>query len=674
MRHSNCRSHVADGRKQHVEVGMAAENRNASAESHLDKTIAPLDHARLKDALQETDVVPQLMVYSQLTGDVALLQQVAPLIKGAWDYQVEIPDELKSEISSRLISALERLRGSEPRLPSPELFTTIINTATGTTLPDEYLPLLMEEMGGLAGRSRSVEWRAQPTKEVLSQFKVIVVGAGLSGICMGIKLLEAGIPFVIYEKNDAVGGTWYENSYPGAGVDIPNHFYSFSFRLKHDWSRHFAKREEIWSYLKDCVAEYGLQKFIEFKSEVTSASFDDRQARWNIKVRKDGVEHTDHGNVFVPATGQLNRPKIPDIPGLNGFRGPCFHTAQWDATQNLSGRRVAIIGTGASSMQVAPSIADEVDTLTIFQRTPCWAAFHPNYQRSVPAGMQWAFKNVPFLAQWYRLLLFWATGDGLHRSLQVDPDWSRPELSVSAENHKMREALEEHIKRELSGRSDLIEKVMPSYPPYTKRMLRDNNWYQTLKKRNVRLVNKAVSRIESDAIVDEAGVAHPADVIVFATGFHSNRFLWPIKITGIDGHELEIVWERDNPRAYLGITVPKFPNMFILYGPNTNLSHGGSIFFHSELQVRYVLQCLREMIEKHYASIECLDDRYSDYNNSVDEAHSRMVWAHKGANSWYRNSAGRVVANSPWRLVDYWRMTAEFNVGDYKVRALGRPT
>ncbi|MGD9920338.1 MAG: flavin-containing monooxygenase [Pseudorhodoplanes sp.] len=630
-----------------------------------------LDETRLRSALEETDIVPQLMVYTQITGDLSLLEKAKPFIKGAWDYQVEIPAGLQASIRDALVSALKRFedRKTPVPVPSPALFGAIMNTATGVTLPDEYLPLFMEEMGDVPGFSRTVPWRAPPGKDVLERFKVIIVGAGLSGICMGIKLLEAGIPFVIYEKNDAVGGTWYENAYPGAGVDIPNHFYSFSFKLKHDWSRHFAKRDELWSYLKQCVADYGLDRHIVFNAEVTTATFDETQSIWAVTVRHGNqTETVDRGNVFVTATGQLNRPKVPDIPGMDTFEGASFHTARWPAGEKLDGRRVALIGTGASSMQVAPSIANKVAKLLIFQRTPCWAALHPNYQRSVPDGMQWAFKHVPYLAQWYRLLLFWAAGDGLHASLQVDPDWPMPELSVSAENHKLRESLVEHIRRELKDRIDLIEKVIPSYPPYTKRMLRDNNWYQTLQRQNVELVNAGVARISGNSIIDETGAAHEADVIVFATGFHSNRLLWPMSIKGRDGRVIEDMWDRDDPRAFLGITVPGFPNFFILYGPNTNLSHGGSIFFHAELQVRYVMQALRDMIEKDLASVECRQDRFDTYNDSVDEAHSRMVWAHKGANSWYRNRRGRVVANSPWRLVDYWRLTAAFNPDDYTIR------
>lgn len=651
---------------------MSTSNSLAQKSISRDSGGEPQYYECLEHALEETDIVPQLMVYTQITGNEDLLNEAAPFIKGAWDYQVEIPAELQNNIRSALASALKEIgqeRFQSLPAPSPDQFRRIINTGTGVALPDEYLPLLIEEMGGVPGFSRDVEWRVTPSKTALEKFKVVIVGAGLSGICMGLKLLQAGIPFVIYEKNDAVGGTWYENSYPGAGVDIPNHFYSYSFKLKHDWSRHFAKRDELWAYLRQCVNDWNLERFIVYDTEVTSALFDEQTSQWKVTVRdENGIEHTDQGNVFVPATGQLNRPKIPAISGLDTFEGNAFHTARWDSATELSGRRVAIIGTGASSMQVAPAIADSVKTLTIFQRTPCWAAYHPNYQRSVPEGMQWAFKNVPYLAQWHRLLLFWATGDGLHPSLQVDPDWKLSNLSVSADNHQLRETLIAHIKSELKDRADLLTKVMPDYPPYTKRMLRDNNWYKTLKKNNVSLVNSGVSRITEHAIVDENGTAHAVDVVIFATGFHTNRMLWPMNIRGRHGTLLEDFWNTDNPRAYLGISVPQFPNMFILYGPNTNLSHGGSIFFHAELQVRYVMQCLREMIEKDYASVECRRDRFDEYNEKVDQAHSKMVWAHKGTNSWYRNSSGRVVANSPWRLVDYWKMTSSFDVEDYDMR------
>jgi 4-hydroxyacetophenone monooxygenase len=630
---------------------------------------AAADEAVLRAALRDADIVPQLLVHAQLTGETRLLDEARPYIQGGWSYQQVVPNELAARIQDALVRALKDAASGASRpgsRPSVEQFRYLMSAGIGTDLPPHYAEMWLEEWNGEGQDLRSVAWRSEPDSAERKRFMVVIVGAGLAGLCMGIKLREAGIPFVILEKNTEVGGTWYENSYPGAGVDIPNHFYSFSFAPKHDWSRHFAKRDELWAYLDELTDRFDIREHIRFGTEVVSAEFDEARSAWTVTTREpDGGTATVTGNVFVPAVGQLNRPKIPNIPGLDTFKGPAFHTARWDHGQDLAGRTVALVGTGASSMQVGPSIAGEVEKLLVFQRSPSWAALNPNYQREVSEGMQWALAHIPFFARWYRYLLFWASGDVLHTSLQVDPSWPHPERSLNAENDAMRERLTAYIRQELEGRPDLLAKSLPTYPPYGKRMLRDNGWYRMLRRPNVELIDAEVTRVTSDAIVDGEGRTHQVDVIVLATGFQASRMLWPMKVTGRAGRTLHEVWGEDDPRAYLGITVPGFPNMFVLYGPNTNLAHGGSLFFHAECQVRYVMQAVRELLEGGSAAIECRTEPFERYNAQLDEAHRSMVWNHGGMRNWYKNSRGRVVANSPWRLVDYWRLTLELDPADF---------
>jgi 4-hydroxyacetophenone monooxygenase len=343
-----------------------------------------------------------------------------------------------------------------------------------------------------------------------------------------------------------------------------------------------------------------------------------------------------------------------------------MHTAQWDDSVALDGRRVAMIGTGASGMQVGPSIVDRVARLSIFQRSPHWAVHNPLYHAVVDAGKKWALANLPHYASWYRFQLFWASADGLHASLHVDPDWPTPDLSLNAANHAMRERLIEHIFSEVGGDPALLAKATPNYPPYGKRMLRDNGWYRMLRRANVDLVTEPVARIESDAIVTRDGERHPADVLVLATGFQADRLTWPMRIAGRGGVTLRDRWGEDDPRAYLGITVPGFPNFFLMYGPNTNLAHGGSAIFHSECQTRYTLLAIRELLEGGRRSLEVRQDVHDDFNRRVDAAHDRLVWAHPGVGSWYKNRRGRVFATSPWRLLDYWNFTRVFEPAEYR--------
>lgn len=525
--------------------------------------------------------------------------------------------------------------------------------------------MLAEEMTEEPRDARSVSFRT-PAAAGRAGFRVIIIGAGLSGICMGVKLREAGIPFVIYEKNDQVGGTWYENHYPGCAVDIPTHFYSFSFDLKDDWSRHFARHDEIWSYLDGVVDRFGIRDAIRFGHTVDASVWDEQAGVWRVSFTDaQGEAGVDEGRALVSGVGQLNRPLTPNIPGLDSFTGPAVHTARWDRDLDVKDKRVALVGTGASSMQVGPAIADEVARLMVFQRSPPWANPNPNYFKTVPPGMVWALKHVPWFARWHRALLSWASGDGFHAMLQVDPTWDQPTLSLNAENHAFRERLVAHIKAELEGRDDLIARVIPVYPPYGKRMLRDNNWYRMLRKENVALVDSGVSAISANAVIDANGVAHETDVIIFATGFETRAMLAPLHVVGRNGQTIRDAWGDDDPRAYMGMTTPGFPNLFIMFGPNTALSHGGSLFFHAECQTRYIMQCIRELIERDLKAMEVRPSVHDAYNRSVDEAHGRMVWAHKGMTSWYKNDSGRVFTNSPWRLVDYWKMTWALNPSDY---------
>ncbi len=606
------------------------------------------------------------MVYVQLSGDEAALDEYRPYITGPWSFHEQAPVELKHKLYDRVISLLDDLdRGRRAPAPPPSeaLLRKMMEVAVAQPVPDEYMPLIKHEMGLAGAPPLEVTWRKRPPDEVLKNFKVLIIGAGESGLCAGIKLQALGIPFVIIEKNRTVGGTWYENRYPGCGVDTPNHFYCYSFEPNHDWSRHFSPRQELWQYLERCADKYDVRRHIRFNTEVAQAVFDENAQRWKITLHT-GEEM--QANALVCAVGQLNRPHIPDIPGLAEFRGPKFHTGAWDDSVQLAGKRVALIGTGASGMQAGPSIAPQVGHLSIFQRSPHWAIHNPNYHATVKEGMKWALKHLPFYSQWLRFQLFWASADGLYASLQVDPSWPTPDLSLNATNHGMREKLVEHIRSELNDDPELVRKAVPMYPPYGKRMLRDNHWYRMLTRPNVSLVTDPIDHVEPDGILTKDGTKHPLDVLILATGFQANRMTWPMRIAGRGGRTLRELWGEDDPRAYLGITVPGFPNFFVMYGPNTNLAHGGSAIFHSECQTRYTLLALRELLENGHAAMEVKQEVHDAFNRRVDEVHAKMVWSHRGVGSWYKNKRGRVFATSPWRLVDYWNFTNRLEPSDYR--------
>jgi 4-hydroxyacetophenone monooxygenase len=634
------------------------------------------DEAALRSALAEADIAPMLMVLVQLTGDLAILEEVAPHIHGAWSFLESVPEPLKQKVRDRLVEALQDYAVDDrppPPLPPSATLQRMMSGGVGQTVPEEYIPVLVEETRLAEEDPRAVRWRRDPARLPLGEMQVVIIGAGFAGLGMAVRLKQMGIPFTILEKNPTVGGTWLENQYPGCAVDTPNHFFSYSFAPNNAWSRHFSQRPEIHRYIEECYDRYDIRRHVRFGVEVTRAAYDEAQARWQVSARPvaGGAEEALSCRVLISAVGQLNRPAIPAIPGLDDFAGPLFHTARWDASVPLAGKRVAMIGTGASAMQAAPSIAPEVARLVVFQRTPHWAVHNPNYHKTVSAGNLWCLQNIPYFGQWLRFQLFWAGSDGFHASLQVDPGWTQPDLSLNEANHRMREMLIEHVRKELDGDEELLAKVIPGYPPYGKRMLRDNHWYRMLKRPNVTLETGQIERITPGSIVMRDGTEHMVDVIILATGFQASKMLTPMEIAGRGGRTLRDAWGDDDPRAYLGMTAPGFPNFFMIYGPNTNLAHGGSILFHHECQVRYICQALREMVEQGYASLEVRPEVHDAYNHLVDETCRRMVWSHPGVTSWYKNKNNRVTVTSPWRLLDYWKLTQHFVPEEFRAARPG---
>jgi 4-hydroxyacetophenone monooxygenase len=628
---------------------------------------SPPDRAEIRRKLEAADPATLLLALVQLTGERPWLAAAQPFIRGPMNYQEFLPEELRGAIRDRLAEVLaDGLTKGRP--PDDALLREMMAAATGETVADDYIAMMREDLTDDTLQSRSLRWRKPPDASALQAADVVIIGAGMSGLYAAIQLRQAGIPFVIVEKNDAVGGTWYENVYPGCGVDTPNHFYSYAFEPNHGWSHYFAKRDELWRYFDDIADKYDLRPHIRLSTEVVEARYDETGTRWQITARgADGQTEQMSARVLVSAVGVLNRPKLPDIEGLSAFAGPAFHTAQWDRNFDWRGKRVAMIGTGASGHQVGPSIAPDVARLMIFQRSPHWVVPNPNYHAGVDEGKKWALANVPYYLRWYRFQLFWGFADGLHDALKVDPAWPDQDRSLNALNEKHRRFMERHMRSELADRPDLLEKVVPDYPAYGKRILIDNHWFRMLKRANVDLVTEAIERIVPEGVRMKDGRTHPADTLVLATGFKVSKMLLPMKVFGRDGRELHDVWGDDDAKAYLGLTVPGFPNFFILTGPNTTLAHGGNQIFMTECGVRHMMLALRELLESGHRSIECRSEVYENYNRKVDDTHARMVWTHQGMTNWYRNRHGRVFAITPWRLVDYWKMTSRFDAAEYEL-------
>ena len=552
----------------------------------------------------------------------------------------------------------------EPAPIEPALLKEMMDWIAAADVADEYVPMLLEEMG-LDGRDARGDVMASDP-DARAGFPVVVIGCGQSGLLAAIRLKQAGVPFTVIEKNPQVGGTWWENTYPGARVDVGNHFYCYSFEPSDHWSEFFARQPELQAYFADVMDRHDLAEHMRFNAEVTSAVWNDENRTWAVTVRSGDRTEILSARAVISAVGQLNAPLIPDFPGAEGFAGPAFHTARWDHGVDLSGRDVVMIGAGATGFQVAPAIADIVGRLTIIQRTAQWMFPNPNYHAAVGAGMRWALRHLPFYGRWYRFLIFWPGCDTGLAAARVDPEWPDQQRAVSAANDMARLMFTQWITSQLDGDDELAAKVIPDYPATGKRTLQDNgSWLQTLRRTNVDLVRGGIERIESDTVVDSHGNAHHADVLLYATGFRVNDFLSSLTVTGRDGVELHEAWGQ-RPSAYLGITVPGFPNFFCMYGPGTNLASGGSLIFHSECEIRYIMGCIDQLLAAGETAMEPRVDRYDEWYDRCQRELNTLVWSQPSIeHSFYKDANGVVHSLSPWRLVDFWEWTRSPDLDDF---------
>jgi len=571
------------------------------------------------------------------------------------------------EIALEVIADYRDRGCPEPEPIGPELLQEMMQWLVCEPVAPEYVPMLLEEMELDGKDSRAVRGTHA---DVGGPFPVVVIGCGESGLLAGIRLKEAGIPFTIVEKNAGVGGTWWQNTYPGARVDVGNHFYCYSFEPTDQWTHFFAEQPELQAYFQTVMDRHDIGRHVMWETEVTEASWDDASATWTVRARDPNGATTElSARAVISAVGQLNRPHLPAIDGQQDFRGPAFHSSEWDHAVDVRGKRVAMIGAGASGFQIAPAVAGDVDRLTVFQRTAQWMFPNPNYHAEVGPGVQWALRHLPFYGRWYRFLLFWPGCDKGLDAARVDADYPDQQTAVSEINEFTRIMFTEWISSQVGDDPELLAKVVPDYPATGKRTLQDNgSWLRTLTRDNVELVRTGIDRIESDAVVTADGTRYPADVIVYATGFHANKMLWPMTIVGRGGEILSERWG-ERPSAYLGITVPGYPNLFCMYGPGTNLAHGGSLIFHSECQMRYITQCLELLIARGHNSMEPTQDKAADWHDRSQAKMRKLVWSHPSVkHSFYKNKFGEVYVLSPWRLVDYWTWTREPNPDDFVFR------
>lgn len=628
------------------------------------------DDNAIRAALEDANVPALMTALVHLTGDAEVLRSdICPDASNFVDLQCGISEEQQVRAREIAFDAIKAFRDGGNELPPPptdDVVREMMHWMIGVELPEHYVEFLREELSLHGEDPYEQPGLSDLPAAARGAFHVVIVGAGMSGILAAYRLKQAGVAYTVVDKNSEVGGTWFENSYPGCRVDSPNHGYCYSFR-PNDWPQYYSPRQVLREYFNQCATEFGIRDHIRLETTVESAVFDEASKTWKVSITSaDGSKEVLEANAVISAVGQLNQPRLPDIEGRDTFTGPSFHSARWQHEHDLEGKRVCVIGTGASAFQFVPHVAEQASQVTVFQRTPPWIRPTEDYHRDVPDGMHWLLNHVPFYAKWFRFLMFWLTAEGMLAAVVKDPEWTG-EGSVSAANEELRQLLVDNVKAYLGDDPELMAKAIPDYPPAGKRMLFDNGtWLTTLKRDNVEIVTETIEQITPEGVRTADGVLHEADVLIFGTGFDTTHMLKTFSVQGKGGLELAKVWD-DDPRAYLGITVPGFPNLFCTYGPNTNIVVNGSIIFFSECEVRYILGCIKLLIETESAAMDCRRAVHDEYNERIDAGNAQMAWGVPGVKSWYKNSRGRVTQNWPFTLVEFWQQTRTPDPADYEL-------
>lgn len=646
---------------------MSAKSQNDAVAAALDAENRPLplpDSPELRAALLAANLPTLLMVYVHLTHDESMIDIFKDFIQTPFSWPVvEVPGYLADDLRARLLQVLTTPGAARQENLSDELMHRMMCVNVCETIGDEHIPVLYEQCGFKRPTPRS----EQPgRKSPPTGFKVLVVGAGLTGMVAGIKLSEAGYDYVTIEKNAEIGGTWWENRYPGVGVDTPSHFYSYSFEIYPDWHHYYPHGGDMLKYLQRVADKYRLRDRIRFETTVRKMIYDEESGLWSVTVRNsDGSEEIIRANAVINAHGLLNRWKWPDIAGREDFQGPLLHSAAYDPSLDLRGKRVGVVGTGASAAQIIPTIAGEVEQLTVFQRSKHWVMNNPEVMNEVSDGVRFALRYIPHYREWFRFRVYWFAGDGLIANVVIDPKWPKDSPSISAYNDAARQYSLMHMQSKFAGRPDLVEKMTPDYPIFGKRITMDGGLLDAYTRTNVLLETGRIDCILPDGIRMQDGTVHELDVIILATGFDLINMVGDLTIEGRGGRSLREDWGAENPRAYMGITVPGYPNYFVGMGPNSGPSHAAGANMVAEVQINYVIECLDRIVASGAKAMEVKEEAFEEWNRQIDERLEGMIWSHPKVDSYHKNSKGRIWLPWPYRLADQWHAMRGPKLEDY---------
>jgi cation diffusion facilitator CzcD-associated flavoprotein CzcO len=626
----------------------------AATESTSPTSPARPDPDELRQNLRQADPGVLVAVLAQLTGNPSVIETYAPKISHIPD-PPERAGVTDPDTAEALVNAVIDALGRPPRADAVaaddrDFFARLLPIALGSEVDDEQIDLLLEQ-GGFH-RTQPTLPRTAPIPDTVT---IAIIGAGIAGMSVALAAAAEGVSYEIFDRNEEVGGTWLTTTYPGIGVDTPSAYYSLSWDVNPDWSSYYPQGAEYQRYLVALADKYKLRERTRFRTEVDALWWDADRNQWQIhSVDADGHRDISYARIVITAAGYLNRPRWPDVKGRETFAGISIHSAQWDSSLDLTGKKVAIIGAGCTAVQIVDACVDQVNHLTVFQRQPHWVAPRKRPTDEVPAHRRYLGRHLPYYANWNRLKSYWATADNNYPVILQDPEWAKDHLSISAANDVLLQMCLEYIEQTFAKDTELAKKVTPDFAPYGKRIIRDpGGYYAALTRDHVDLEAIEPAEVNAKGIVAQDGRQIDLDVIIYATGYYLD-FLSTIDIRGRDGKKLTDEWG-DSPRAYRGGTVPGFPNLFTMSAPNYSPGHGAGANFSMEVLAHYIIECLQLMALRGADTIEVTQRAYDDYVAEIDETMSGTVWCHTpNAHTYYRSGSGRVVVATPYRLVDVW--------------------
>jgi 4-hydroxyacetophenone monooxygenase len=639
---------------------------NGSSENDTDAN--NVDEAFVREAVDKAGINALRMALYQVTGDpgLATMKIRKQKIRGGVLFDYVLGDEDIQTVKDKAVDYL--LKAGVFKVPSPPTVDEarkLMNLFAGLMIKDWDVLPGYEELS-FDEYPRGVEWSKKPPLEKLARHKVVVIGAGLSGIATAIQLKRLGIPYVLYERQGGVGGTWLLNSYPECRVDTLSYLFQYKFEKNYPWSEYFASRQETQKYLEYVADKYGVKEDFRFNREVTAAVWDETSSTWRLTVRnkESGRDEAVAANSIISASGLFATPKKPDIPGIDSFEKPMFHTTQWDHSVDYTDKRVAVIGTGSTGTQLTPGLAGRVKSLAVYQRTPNWIVAYDGYRAKVQDHMQWLCDTMPYYWNWYCYAAYFRSLD-LAALQVVDHGYEATGGSVNERNDDVRATLTKFIQDKFCDRPDLVPKLTPSYAPLVRRLVVDNGFYDVLKQPNVELVTESIERITPNGILSKDGKEREFDIIVLGAGFEVGKYFFPIDYVGKRGVSIESCWKKDGARSYLGMVNPGFPNLFTLYGPN-HQPRGGSLYSWAEIWARYAVKSVVWMIEHEAKSMDVKQSVYDDYQTRLDERTRTLIWESAGA-GYYVNEFGRQGVNMPWTTSEYHEMVITPNPDDFDV-------